>query len=181
MTITVCHIYKFKNHKHQLNKIKYFLASSFLLFINLYSGCSGSGSLQNEYDLPAGKLIGTWRTDYNLNSKRGILTFNSDSTFTDSVFSITSDSLKLIPELVVKGRFRIDGPLIRIKNAAVLYPDYRKAVSADSGHNYIDNLAGYFRGETLYLQSVIEFERGAVDQQSLSGEWVTKRWICTYN
>lgn len=152
-----------------------------MLFIALYSGCSGSGTLQSGYTIPADKLVGSWRTDYNLNSKRGILTFRADSTYTDSVFTITSDSLKLIPDLIVKGRYYVEGPFIKIKNASVLYPDFQQPGSVKSWHAYIDNLAGYFSGETLYLQPVIEFTSGALTQRSPSGEWITERWICTYN
>lgn len=151
-----------------------------MLFIALYSGCAGSGTLQSGHGIPADKLIGSWKTDYNLNSKRGVLTFNQDSTFVDSVFTITSDSLKLIPELIVSGSYYVDGPLIKIKYAAAIFPDSLKAGPAEPRSVYIDNLAGYFRGETLYLQPVIEFKSGSLTEQSPSGEWSAERWICTY-
>ena len=147
----------------------------------LHSGCSGSSNIENGSSIPAGKLIGSWRTEYNLNSKRGILTFRPDSTFVDSVFTITSDSLKIIPELVVKGSYSVDGPLIKFRSVSVMYPDFQNSGSVKSWYKYIDNLAGFFSGEKLFLQPVIEFMSGSISGKSLSGRWVTERWVCTYN
>ncbi len=161
------------------NKLSVFLFAS--LFTFLYLGCSGSDYVQRQDHIPANKIIGSWKTDYNLNSKRGIITFKASGDFEDSLMDIMPVTLKLVPELVVKGKFFIEGPIIKLKDVTFIYPDFRKTDSVNTFYKYADNLSAFFEGETLFMQPVIEFEPAGSFEPTLAGKWITSRWVYTYN
>ena len=137
--------------------------------------------MQNEDNIPVDKIIGSWKTDYNLNSKRGVITFKDSGDFVDSVMDINPETLKLVPELVAKGKFFVDGSIIKFNDVKLDYPDFQKTDSVNTFYRYIDDYSALFRGETLLMQPVIEFESAGSFNPALEGKWTALRWLCVYD
>ncbi|HKI77933.1 MAG TPA: hypothetical protein VKA26_05285 [Ignavibacteriaceae bacterium] len=127
------------------------------------------------------KLYGMWRTTYNLNSTRGVITFKNNGQFEDSLINLAPETFDYVPKLVTSGNFVIENEFVRFSDVKMKYLNLKEIDSAETFTKYSDILSGYFIYGKYLLQPVIEFESNNQINEGLSGEWSTTRWICYYN